>query len=307
MLTSLLQIRFLMAVFVSLSTLDLLLTWRLVEGSEGAVYEANPLAALVLLKQGWAGLALYKFACVGVAAGIGVVVCRFRPRLGRSLVLAASAVLTAVVGYSTALLALGDWDAEERPRLTEELLREQALQRNIQEMDRYWQRAREISRELAAGNCSLLEATQELESVDQITYSPIHLLRVRCEGYSDEACLAVLLFRQVGHLERSQPKLYGRRLRQVKNEFERDFQQGLPEFACTQFDDLLSPVGDVTALESPNRAPGDRGGRGCVPGRQKRDGEAAGRPMVSTSSPRFRLNSYGRLEAGVGGQLFARR
>src|SRR5438105_1085430 len=46
--------------FMLLSMADLSLTWFLLTGSNGKIYESNPIAAAWLATYGWAGLVLYK-------------------------------------------------------------------------------------------------------------------------------------------------------------------------------------------------------------------------------------------------------
>src|SRR3989442_1605336 len=62
---TLVRLRPWMIAFGVVSLLDLGLTWLLVAGVAGA-YEANPLAADILERFGWGGLALFKLTCVGV-------------------------------------------------------------------------------------------------------------------------------------------------------------------------------------------------------------------------------------------------
>jgi hypothetical protein len=55
-----------LALFVALSVTDFALTYALIQVSGGAVYEANPVAAVWLEQYGWNGLAGFKAATVVV-------------------------------------------------------------------------------------------------------------------------------------------------------------------------------------------------------------------------------------------------
>lgn len=86
--------------FAALSFADLFLTWRLVDGSHGAVVESNPVANWWLTTLGWPGLAAYKSGIVLLVGTAIRILCQKRPRTGaRILTFACSAVL-AVVVYS---------------------------------------------------------------------------------------------------------------------------------------------------------------------------------------------------------------
>jgi hypothetical protein len=90
----------------SLEAADLLLTYLLlVGGGRPGVYEAYPLAAAVLLRHGWAGLAAFKALCSAVALAAALLVCRRDAAAGARLLAGLSAVMLTVVGYSGALLA----------------------------------------------------------------------------------------------------------------------------------------------------------------------------------------------------------
>ena len=62
--------------FAVLGLLDLLLTWYLLQGSPGRVYEANPVARLWLNRFGWLGLAAFKTSLVVLVISLVVVIAR---------------------------------------------------------------------------------------------------------------------------------------------------------------------------------------------------------------------------------------
>src|SRR5260221_14634976 len=72
-----------LAVFAALSLADLLLTWVLLRNTGGIVYESNPLANLMLMNYGWAGMVIFKFTDMLVVTSVSLVLCFFQPRIGR--------------------------------------------------------------------------------------------------------------------------------------------------------------------------------------------------------------------------------
>jgi hypothetical protein len=89
----------------ALSVADWSLTWALIHGSNGEVYESNPVAAWFLQWYGWTGLALFKAACTATfAVAVGLLV-RYRPRTGARVVTLAVLTLVLVNAYSLGLLA----------------------------------------------------------------------------------------------------------------------------------------------------------------------------------------------------------
>jgi hypothetical protein len=86
--------------FVLLSLADLFLTWLLVSGSDGEVYESNPVAGFCLNLFGWLGLGVYKFLSVTLVSTLVLIISRSRPRAGGRILVFACVSLTAVVLYS---------------------------------------------------------------------------------------------------------------------------------------------------------------------------------------------------------------
>jgi hypothetical protein len=89
--------------FGVLSVADFLLTWGLIEGGGGQVYETNPIADWWLQSYGWSGLAFFKFLIVGVFTASAVLICLHRPRAGRHLVTFGCVAVAVVVIYSCVL------------------------------------------------------------------------------------------------------------------------------------------------------------------------------------------------------------
>jgi hypothetical protein len=70
--------------FLTVSALDLLLTWRLLTTPGAYFYEANPVAEHILRTAGWWGLGLFKLACVGTVVGVSALLARRRPWVARA-------------------------------------------------------------------------------------------------------------------------------------------------------------------------------------------------------------------------------
>jgi hypothetical protein len=91
--------------FVLLQGVDFLLTWALMEsGVRTDVYEANPLANMILARKGWLGLAGFKLACTGVALAAGLAASIRRPAVGLRLMAVEVLAMAGVVGYSAMLV-----------------------------------------------------------------------------------------------------------------------------------------------------------------------------------------------------------
>lgn len=94
-----------LAAFLALSVADLGLTYLLVEGTGGEVYEANPVAAPWLVAHGWAGLAWFKAGAVLAVAGAACLLVRRRPPLGAAVAVAACLAVAAVDWHSARMVA----------------------------------------------------------------------------------------------------------------------------------------------------------------------------------------------------------
>jgi hypothetical protein len=89
----------------ALSVADWSLTWALIRGSDGGIYESNPVAAWCLERYGWAGLALFKAACTATFAAAVVLLFRRQPRTAARVVTLGLLTLILVNSYSLGLLA----------------------------------------------------------------------------------------------------------------------------------------------------------------------------------------------------------
>ncbi len=87
-----------LALFALLSLCDFVITYLLLSGSQGRVYEANPVADSWLQEWGWIGLAAFKATLVFLVALIATYVYFRRPRIAHDLLaIACGAVVVAVV------------------------------------------------------------------------------------------------------------------------------------------------------------------------------------------------------------------
>lgn len=122
--------RFRLRLFLVLSAIDLLMTMWLLHHPSEAVYEANPVAAWVLARQGWLGMVVYKAIAVVLAVSLLVITARFRPHVADRLLTFSCVALLAVVSYS-AVLAVGLENPHTREHVAE-LGREKAKAQELE-------------------------------------------------------------------------------------------------------------------------------------------------------------------------------
>jgi hypothetical protein len=91
--------------YLVLSLVDLVLTWMLVQFSDGQVYEGNPLAGAWLSQFGWPGLVAFKLLALLMVSSVTVLIVRRRPLTGTRVLAFACLVMVGVVLYSYHLLA----------------------------------------------------------------------------------------------------------------------------------------------------------------------------------------------------------
>lgn len=92
------------ALFILVSTLDLILTWVLL--SSGLFRETNPFAVVFLLGWGLQGLIFFKFGLVIFICLLAQGIASSRLESGRKVLRIATAVIAVVVIYSAGLLAI---------------------------------------------------------------------------------------------------------------------------------------------------------------------------------------------------------
>jgi hypothetical protein len=94
-----------LGLYVALSIADFVLTFALLELSDGYAYESNPIAAKFLDQHGWFGLAAFKTALVLVFVGTVGYVARRKKWVGVMLAAYGCTMLTCVVIYSQHLIS----------------------------------------------------------------------------------------------------------------------------------------------------------------------------------------------------------
>jgi hypothetical protein len=158
-----------LALFAALNLADLALTWHLVGRGGGAAYESNPVAAWWLVSFGWAGLAGFKLAAVGVVAALALVVSRSRPRVGGRLLAFGCSALLGVVLYSGFLVhglaAEASAPAAAEPARTAETESEK-LDSQLQEVSRRLYGKEHVAAEVARGRLTLLEAAARFRDLN---------------------------------------------------------------------------------------------------------------------------------------------
>jgi hypothetical protein len=142
--------------FALLSLADLVLTCWLLDGP-GGVYEANPVARWWLDRFGWAGLAGFKAAAVGLVIALALLIARSRPRAAGMVLGLGCAITAAVVLYSASLLRTAHCP---EPRFAESevaAMNREARQAHQGRM-RFYAELAEKARELSAGRLRIEEA-----------------------------------------------------------------------------------------------------------------------------------------------------
>jgi hypothetical protein len=102
--------------YASLSLTDFFLTYHLLQRTDGAVYESNPIANAWLHAYGWAGLVAYKALAVLLVVGVAVFISRSRPRTAGNVLKFGCCTVGGVVLYSCWLSGfLGTGFSEANP------------------------------------------------------------------------------------------------------------------------------------------------------------------------------------------------
>lgn len=93
-----------LGLYAALSVTDFRLTYTLIEGTGGVVFEGNPIAASWLEQYGWRGLAAYKIVTVSLFVSTCVYIASRRPRTAAVVIALGCVVLLAVTSYSRRLI-----------------------------------------------------------------------------------------------------------------------------------------------------------------------------------------------------------
>jgi hypothetical protein len=101
--------------FVALSACDFVFTYLLVEGSGGAVYEANPVASSWLADHGWLGLAAFKAFAVLVVIGAVALIVQKKPAIGAAVACVACLATGFVNLHSHRMLTAAEFHHPDEP------------------------------------------------------------------------------------------------------------------------------------------------------------------------------------------------
>jgi hypothetical protein len=143
-----------LSLFASLSIVDFFLTYQLVKGNGGRVYEGNPIADAWLSDYGWPGLLFFKMVAVLLVGGVCVYISLHRPRLGGHILLFACFAVAVVVAYSCSLTGIVDGLHRQGGGMAATM-----SQINRQE---YKALRAQLMRDVADQRCTLAEAVAEL-------------------------------------------------------------------------------------------------------------------------------------------------
>jgi hypothetical protein len=182
-----------LALFAVVSVADLLMTWQLIQATNGQVYETNPLANAWLCSFGWGGLAVFKGLAVFLVMLSAICVSLYRPKVGSRILVFASSVTGAVVLYScylchrdVAARAIADQDtelAEQKGRL---------LDMQMQRQKDYQALLYRLTNDLVSCQRTLPEAVHTLANSEK-GQNEVWLtkLRLAYPGRSDAECMAL--------------------------------------------------------------------------------------------------------------------
>jgi hypothetical protein len=171
------------------------MTWYLVQGSGGHVYESNPVAGAWLESFGWAGLMVFKGLAILLVGGSALYISYHRPRVAGRVLVFACAVTAGVVLYSCYLsfLSARSVSVETSAGALADL-QSLRLDREMHKQRAYQALVARLANDLAAGRRSLTDAVGELAATDKIQDGPwMRVLRRTYPGRSDAECLAIHL------------------------------------------------------------------------------------------------------------------
>lgn len=187
------------ACLILLQGVDFLLTWLLIDGGcRSDVYEANPLANAILIRQGWFGLASFKSVCAVIALGAALLTSRRSLVLGERLLAIQCLILGGVVGYSGVLLAEPNRHQEHIANL--EASADQ-LDGKIADLHRLEQVRAAICRRVLEGKDDLATGIEQMRNC-LATFSPnlMDAQRIRLPNLDQPSQLAAYLYHHCSRL-----------------------------------------------------------------------------------------------------------
>lgn len=182
-----------LSLFAILSSLDLLLTWLLLQYGDGAVYESNPVANWWLAHGGWLGLAGFKFGVVALVGCLCAVISLYQPRAGRLILSFACSILLVVVLYSSAVAGYVGVQTELQEARVIPSPEESAwkLERQLRGDKEYRALREHLSKELIGGRDTLREAVAKLAASEMGHDARwLKILHLNYPDLPDEVCLA---------------------------------------------------------------------------------------------------------------------
>jgi hypothetical protein len=250
--------------FALLSLADLSLTWWLLSGTRGQVYESNPLARWWLEEHGWLGLAGFKGGTVLLVIGLAAVVARHHPRAGDRILTFASAILGLVVLYS-ASLGFACLPTSEDQQAFEKAIEKSNLEARaeMRKVLAYRALRRETCEEWLAGRLTLRDAVERMAASER-GRDPAwwRILAFLYEGRPLRECLAAELIRFAMDSRREDPAA-GQLADRLEWEFELTFGRTLPRRIGRHepSEESDSPTDVRGRRPTPRRRPGPGGFR----------------------------------------------
>jgi hypothetical protein len=221
--------------FALLSVADLTLTAWLLGHSDGAVYEANPIARWWLNEHGWLGLIGFKAAAVLLVVALAGLIARSRPRVAGRLLTLGCVALALVVLHNAALCRTACLSPEERLAAVHQQAGDHLVELNRQTRQQFVKlqafralQAR-LCQDLGAGRCTLREAAEELAAAEG-GRNPHWLLglAIRFPDLAPEERVAAWLIDNVAFGQQDAPQAARGLTRRLERAFQLTYARPLP-------------------------------------------------------------------------------
>jgi hypothetical protein len=235
-----------LGLFALLSLMDLGMTWLLLEGSNGHVFEGNPIAAWWLAELGWAGLVAFKLGLVVLIAGLVWTITARCPRAaGHFLTFACAAVAVVLIHSSVLAAQSAHWPGDTT--LAHEMERSRQLKRQLTASHSFQLLRHQLIEQMVADRRTLKDALSELTR-SQRCAALVWQLELIESGRSFRECLAINLIADALEMVAAQPERATRLSARLKAEF-------IDLFGADKLDleGRVRPVGQVSALAYSSR------------------------------------------------------
>jgi len=201
-----------LTLYISLSLVDLLLTYRLLQAGGGRIYEGNPIANAWLVAYGWRGLVIFKIVAMLLVGCLAAYVSLYHPHKGGHILQFACCALGLVVIYSCSLMRV----SSPRPEKMEEI--EPQMDQAIAANREYYTLFHHLLGDLANQRCTLNDAVDKLQQCKKVRAGKYcKLLRERHPNFPYRDCLAMELVQGVSSLLRDDPPKAERTARWLLN------------------------------------------------------------------------------------------